>query len=148
MIFVLPLQRIAATFVGGKLYKYTSSFYASKTNSCSDSFAEINVAVKDDMPIQIENPYVKEKRQCILCKLGIEPDYKNVRLLSQFQSRYTGRIYGRHITGLCKHKQMKIEQEIAKAQHAGLMGFSTKEPEYVKDPQLFDPNHPFRPHKY
>jgi len=51
--------------------------------------------------------------------LDIEPDYKNVRLLSQFQSRYTGRIYGRHITGLCKHKQMKLEQEIAKAQSAG-----------------------------
>jgi len=51
--------------------------------------------------------------------LDIEPDYKNVRLLSQFQSRYTGRIYGRHITGLCKHKQMRLEQEIAKAQSAG-----------------------------
>jgi len=69
--------------------------------------------------VTIENPYVKEKQQCILCRLGIEPDYKNVRLLSQFQSQYTGRIYGRHITGLCKHKQMRLEQEIAKAQSSG-----------------------------
>lgn len=69
--------------------------------------------------IKIENPYIKEKRQCILCRLGIEPDYKNVRLLSQFQSRYTGRVYGRHITGLCKHKQMRLEQEITKAQSSG-----------------------------
>ncbi|KYQ55386.1 28S ribosomal protein S18c, mitochondrial, partial [Trachymyrmex zeteki] len=99
-------------------------------------------------PIQIRNPYVKEKQECILCRLGIEPDYKNVRLLSQFQSRYTGRIYGRHITGLCKHKQMRLEQEITKAQSAGLMGHWTKELEYVKDPKLFDPNHPFRSHKY
>ncbi|KYM83755.1 hypothetical protein ALC53_05802 [Atta colombica] len=29
-----------------------------------------------------------------------------------------------------------------------LMGYWTKEPEYVKDPKLFDPNRPFRPHKY
>ncbi|KYN41666.1 hypothetical protein ALC56_03927 [Trachymyrmex septentrionalis] len=43
---------------------------------------------------------------------------------------------------------MRLEQEIAKAQSAGLMGYWTKEPEYVKDPKLFDPNHPFRPHKY
>lgn len=71
-------------------------------------------------PIDIKNPYVKEKQQCILCKLGIEPDYKNVRLLSQFQSPYTGRIYGKHITGLCKHKQMRLEQEILKAQSAGV----------------------------
>jgi len=67
----------------------------------------------------MENVYVKEKRQCILCKLNIEPDYKNVRFLSQFQSRYTGRIYERHITGLCKHKQTRVEEEIRKAQHAG-----------------------------
>jgi len=68
----------------------------------------------------MENVYVKEKRQCILCRLNIEPDYKNVRFLSQFQSRHTGRIYGRHITGLCKHKQIRVEQEILKAQNAGL----------------------------
>jgi len=67
---------------------------------------------------------VKEKQKCILCRLNIEPDYKNVRLLSQFQSRYTGRIYGKHITGLCKHKQMRLEQEIAKAQNAGIYKYT------------------------
>lgn len=71
-------------------------------------------------PIQLENPYVREKRQCILCRLNIEPDYKNVRLLSQFQSRYTGKIYEKHITGLCEHKQKRVEQEIRKAQIAGV----------------------------
>lgn len=68
----------------------------------------------------MDNPFEKERKICLLCKHNIEPDYKNVRMLSQFQSRFTGRIYGRHITGLCKHKQERVEQEIHKAQHAGL----------------------------
>ncbi|XP_011702980.1 PREDICTED: 28S ribosomal protein S18c, mitochondrial [Wasmannia auropunctata] len=145
MISVFASQRIAMTLVSGKFYK---SCFRTIYKSSSDKSVKIEAVMENDMPIQIENPYVKEKQQCVLCKLKIEPDYKNVRLLSQFQSRYTGRIYGRHITGLCKHKQMRLEQEIAKAQSAGLMGLWTKEPEYVKDPKLFDPNHPFRPHKY
>lgn len=70
-------------------------------------------------PTLSDNPYKKERRLCILCKLNIEPDYKNVRLLSQFQSSYTGRIYGKHITGLCDHKQKRMEEEILKAQNAG-----------------------------
>lgn len=95
-----------------------------------------------------KNPYEREKIICVLCKLGIHPDYKNVRLLSQFQSSYTGRIYGRHITGLCKHKQELVENEIVKAQNCGLMAVYHKKPEYLQDPKLFDPDHPFRPHKY
>lgn len=100
------------------------------------------------MPISIENPYKKKQQLCILCKLNIEPDYKNVRLLSQFQSRHTGRIYEKHITGLCEYKQKKVEQEIIKAQHAGLMGYMTKELKFCHDPMLFDPNFPFKAHKY
>ncbi|XP_015174115.1 PREDICTED: 28S ribosomal protein S18c, mitochondrial [Polistes dominula] len=103
---------------------------------------------KEDMPDLRENPYKKEKQQCLLCKLNIEPNYKNVRLLSQFQSRYTGRIYGKHITGLCTNKQQKVETEILKAQNAGLMGYFTKDPRYVNDPPLFNPDRPLRPHKY
>ncbi|KAF7409829.1 hypothetical protein HZH68_004210 [Vespula germanica] len=103
---------------------------------------------EEDMPDLDTNPYMKEKQQCLLCRLNIQPDFKNVRLLSQFQSRYTGRIYGRHITGLCKSKQEKVEKEILKAQNAGLMGYFTKNPRYVNDPPLFDPNRPLRPHKY
>ena len=70
-------------------------------------------------PVNIENPFVKEKTKCILCKYNIEPDYKNIRLLSQFQSRFTGRIYPRNITGLCKTRQEQVENEIMKAQQAG-----------------------------
>ncbi|KAF7404888.1 hypothetical protein HZH66_003794 [Vespula vulgaris] len=103
---------------------------------------------EEDMPDLDTNPYKKEKQQCLLCRLNIQPDFKNVRLLSQFQSRYTGRIYGRHITGLCKNKQEKVEREILKAQNAGLMGYFTKDLRYINDPPLFDPNRPLRPHKY
>ncbi|XP_043479502.1 28S ribosomal protein S18c, mitochondrial [Leptopilina heterotoma] len=103
----------------------------------------------DDFPIELdENPYQKDKIQCILCKHSIEPDYKNVRLLSQFQSRYTGRIYGRHITGLCAKRQKQVENEIAKAQSMGLMPYTMKLIDYVNDPQLFDPDHPTRPHSH
>ncbi|POI25110.1 hypothetical protein CIB84_011139, partial [Bambusicola thoracicus] len=64
-------------------------------------------AAESDMPIEMENPYKEPPKRCILC--GINVDYKNVqvsalkmyvhvKLLSQFVSPYTGRIYGRHIT--------------------------------------------------
>ncbi|KAK2586177.1 hypothetical protein KPH14_001443 [Odynerus spinipes] len=107
-----------------------------------------NSLIDKDTPNITINPYTKEKQKCILCKLKIEPDYKNVRLLSQFQSRYTGRIYGKHITGLCKYQQMRVESEILKAQNAGLMGYFTKDPKYVNDPPLFDPSRPVKPHNY
>lgn len=80
--------------------------------------------------------------------MSITPNYKNVRLLSQFQSPHTGRIYGRHITGLCKSKQEQVEKEIMKAQVAGFMPYYLKSPEFLADPKLFDPERPLRPHKY
>lgn len=96
----------------------------------------------------MQNPFEKEKQQCILCKMDITPNYKNVRLLSQFQSRYTGRIYGRHITGLCKAKQEVVEKEIKKAQTAALMPGYHKDLQFLNDPPLFNPERPIRPHKY
>ncbi len=80
--------------------------------------------------------------------MDIHPDYKNVRLLSQFQSPYTGRIYGRHITGLCKAKQEVVEKEIIKSQSSGFMGTYHKSMDFINDPRLFDPERPIRPHKY
>lgn len=65
------------------------------------------------------NPFQREKQKCILCQMNIRPDWKNIRLLSQFQSPFTGRIYGRHITGLCIKKQTEVAKEIYKAQNAG-----------------------------
>ncbi|KAI8422909.1 hypothetical protein MSG28_014021 [Choristoneura fumiferana] len=102
----------------------------------------------DDAPVEIENPYKKETRQCILCKLNITPNYKNVRLLSQFQSPYTGKIYGRHITGLCKTKQALVEAEIKKAQNCAYMPYFYKDKIFLKDPKLFDPESPIRSHRF
>lgn len=112
------------------------------------SSTEAGSTAHNDEPIEMENPFEREKIKCILCKHGIEPDYKNVRMLSQFQSPHTGRIYGRHITGLCKSQQQKVEAEILKAQHLGFMGYYHKDVRFIKDPKLFDPERPIRPHKY
>lgn len=101
-----------------------------------------------DEPIDIPNPFEKERRICILCKHNIVPDYKNVKLLSQFQSPYTGRIYGRHITGLCKQKQEQVEKAIIRAQNCAMMPTYHKEMDFMQDPRLFDPEKPIRPHKY
>ncbi|KAI5641063.1 ribosomal protein s18 domain-containing protein [Phthorimaea operculella] len=102
----------------------------------------------NDAPVEINNPFQKEKRECILCKLKLTPDYKNYRLLSQFQSPYTGRIYGRHITGLCKQKQALVEAEIKKAQNCGYMPYFYKDKAFLKDPKLFDPENPIRSHRF
>ncbi|KAM4673152.1 small ribosomal subunit protein bS18m isoform 2-T2 [Amazona ochrocephala] len=69
---------------------------------------------QSDQPIQMENPYKEPPNRCVLC--GINVDYKNVQLLSQFVSPHTGRIYGRHITGLCNKKQKEITKAIKRAQ--------------------------------
>lgn len=101
-----------------------------------------------DEPIDIPNPFEKDPQQCILCKHDITPHYKNVKLLSQFQSPYTGRIYGRHITGLCKQKQEDVEKAILRAQYCLLMPGYHKDLDFLHDPKLFDPEKPVRPHKY
>ncbi|XP_022199667.1 28S ribosomal protein S18c, mitochondrial [Nilaparvata lugens] len=118
------------------------SFKTAQALQCSRT--EVNL----DLPVEIENPFQKDKRQCILCKMNIIPNYKNVKLLSQFVSPYTGYVYGRHITGLCRKKQELVEREIKKSQSAGLMAIALKELVFMRDPKLFDPDRPFRPHKY
>lgn len=96
----------------------------------------------------MKNPYKREDRVCLLCKLNITPDYKNARLLSQFQSSYTGRIYGRHITGLCEKKQKDVEKAIKRSQACGFMPTYHKALEFIADPKLYDPEKPIRPHPY
>ena len=44
---------------------------------------------------------------------------QNVRLLSQFVSPYTGRIYGRAVTGLCIPMQKQVAKAIKRSQKAG-----------------------------
>lgn len=118
------------------------------THSAANENPIFNQDSMKDMPIEMENPFIKDKPQCILCKYDIQPSFKNVRLLSQFVSKYTGKIFGRHITGLCAHKHKAVETEIFKARKAGLMAYYLKEPKYLADPSLYNELNPLRPHKY
>ncbi|XP_069140142.1 small ribosomal subunit protein bS18m-like isoform X2 [Argopecten irradians] len=92
-----------------------------------------------DHPTEMKfDPYEPEQRKCILCKTNVPVDYKNVRLLSQFVSPYTGRIFGRHQTGLCDHMQKKVANSINRAQNAGFMPKMYKDRAFVHDPKLYD----------
>ncbi|XP_020844005.1 small ribosomal subunit protein bS18m [Phascolarctos cinereus] len=92
------------------------------------------VATNEDLPVTMENPYKEPNQKCILC--GKPVDYKNVQLLSQFVSPFTGCIYGRHITGLCGKKQKEITKAIKRAQIMGFMPVTYKDPAYLKDPKI------------
>ncbi|XP_043915232.1 28S ribosomal protein S18c, mitochondrial isoform X2 [Protopterus annectens] len=98
-----------------------------------------NTAAKD-MPDLTENPYKEPPVRCILCDTHI--DYKNIQLLSQFVSPYSGRIYGRRITGLCEKKQREISKAIKKAQQLGFMPVTLKDPLFIKDPNICNIRHP------
>lgn len=122
--------------------------FAANSNLNYSNTTQDDASAKADEPIDIKNPYKRENRQCLLCKLNITPDYKNPRLLSQFQSMYTGRIYGRHITGLCRTKQQQVEKAIKQSQACGFMPIYHKAPEFFTDPKLYDPEKPIRSHPY
>ncbi|XP_005999428.1 28S ribosomal protein S18c, mitochondrial [Latimeria chalumnae] len=100
------------------------------------STQHVEVSSKDDLPQQMENPYKEPPKKCILC--GIAVDYKNVQLLSQFVSPYTGRVYGKHITGLCGKKQREISKAIKRAHTMGFMPVTLKDPAFLKDPNICD----------
>uniref|UniRef100_A0A8C3WLV9 Small ribosomal subunit protein bS18m n=1 Tax=Catagonus wagneri TaxID=51154 RepID=A0A8C3WLV9_9CETA len=91
-------------------------------------------ASNEDLPVPMENPYKEPLKKCILCEKRV--DYKNVQLLSQFISPFTGCIYGRHITGLCGKKQKEITKAIKRAQILGFMPVTYKDPAYLKDPKV------------
>ncbi|OCT56446.1 28S ribosomal protein S18c, mitochondrial [Xenopus laevis] len=93
--------------------------------------------VHDDMPQQMENPYKEPPKKCILC--GVTVDYKNTQLLSQFISPHTGRIYGRHITGLCGRKQRAVSKAIKRAHIMGFMPITYKDPAFLQDPKICEP---------
>ncbi|XP_062458788.1 small ribosomal subunit protein bS18m [Pezoporus occidentalis] len=95
---------------------------------------------QSDQPIQMENPYKEPPKRCVLC--GINVDYKNVQLLSQFVSPHTGRIYGRHITGLCNKKQKEITKAIKRAQVIGFMPVMFKNPAFLTDPKICNIKYP------
>ncbi|XP_068089627.1 small ribosomal subunit protein bS18m [Hyperolius riggenbachi] len=88
----------------------------------------------DDKPVELENPFKQPPKKCILCDVTV--DFKNVQLLSQFVSPHTGRIYGRHITGLCGRKQRAIAKAIKRAHIMGFMPIAYKDPAFINDPKI------------
>nr|CAG4635238.1 EOG090X0N7H [Alona affinis] len=105
--------------------------------------------VDPDMPVDgLTNPYQQDRRCCVLCKYKVKVDYKNTRLLSQFMSPFTGKVYERNITGLCKTQQEIVEAEIKRSQSSGYLAIMLKKVEYLRDPKLYDPNRPIRPHRF
>uniref|UniRef100_A0A1A7Y561 Small ribosomal subunit protein bS18m n=1 Tax=Iconisemion striatum TaxID=60296 RepID=A0A1A7Y561_9TELE len=89
---------------------------------------------KDHMVMQMENPYKEPQKGCVLCNVTV--DFKNIQLLSQFISPHTGRIYGRHITGLCGRKQKEVSKAIKKSHALGFMSVTHKHPQFMKDPNI------------
>ncbi|KAM9801244.1 small ribosomal subunit protein bS18m [Neosynchiropus ocellatus] len=92
------------------------------------------VAREPTLLVQMENPYTEPERRCVLCHVTV--DFKNTQLLSQFISPHTGRIYGRHVTGLCGRKQKEVSKAIKKAHSMGFMSVTHKHPQLMKDPNV------------
>ncbi|XP_029371380.1 small ribosomal subunit protein bS18m [Echeneis naucrates] len=97
------------------------------------------VRQSDDTLVKMDNPYREPQKGCLLC--SIQVDYKNVQLLSQFVSPHTGRIYGRHITGLCGRKQKEVSKAIKRAHAMGFMSVTHKHPQFMRDPNVCGVKH-------
>ncbi|KAI1727585.1 ribosomal protein s18 domain-containing protein [Ditylenchus destructor] len=105
--------------------------------------------VCEDDPVDLGyNPFEKDARQCVLCRHKVKLDYKNSRLLQQFVSNFSGRVYERHLSGLCEAQHQKVCRIIALSRKAGYMPILVKDPKYMRDPRLFDPMKPLKPHSY
>merc|ERR1719231_1093347 len=68
--------------------------------------------------------------------IDVKLNFKNSRLLSQFCSPYSGRIYGRHITGLCIPMQEQLSNLIHISRQFGFMPKHMKNPNFLNDPVL------------
>ncbi|XP_077352908.1 small ribosomal subunit protein bS18m [Festucalex cinctus] len=95
--------------------------------------------VKHHQLVKMDNPYKEPPKGCVLCNVTV--DFKNIQLLSQFISPHTGRIYGRHITGLCGRKQREVTKSIKKAQAMGFMSVTHKHPVLMRDPNICSIKH-------
>ena len=124
-----------------KIPKSLETDYGGHTNAYSpDYVSSMFLKVEGDMPVSdMTDPFTRDPKKCFLCKHNIQLDHKNVRLLSQFVSPYTGRIYGRAITGLCIEKQKQVARYIKRARVTGYMPSIIKDPKYFSDPAPYDP---------
>ena len=71
-------------------------------------------------------PFLDSAAQCLYCPSTFTARctsnvccVQNTRLLSQFVSPYTGRIYGRQITGLCLFMQRRVARLIKRSRFFG-----------------------------
>ncbi|XP_042324937.1 28S ribosomal protein S18c, mitochondrial isoform X2 [Sceloporus undulatus] len=110
--------RLWCVFAGRRKNLCASGAVASRRRECSSQSQQ--VPSEADMPVAMENPYKEPPKKCILC--GTTLDYKNVQLLSQFISPYTGKILGRHITGF--------------------MSVTYKDPTFLSDPKICNIKYP------
>ncbi|OAF71863.1 28S ribosomal protein S18-1, mitochondrial [Intoshia linei] len=84
--------------------------------------------------------YKQCSKKCIICKHNIQLNYKNIRLLSQFVSPYTGKFLKRDITGLCIYMEKHISGLIQQARRFGLMSVIVHDVKYLNNPKLFNYN--------
>ncbi|KAM9793967.1 28S ribosomal protein S18c, mitochondrial isoform X2 [Syngnathus typhle] len=128
---MLPLKR--TYFLFGVFSRLRN---ASKAAACTGRpvSSDGQDQVKDHPFVRMNNPYKEPHKGCVLCDVTV--DFKNIQLLSQFISPHTGRIYGRHITGLCGRKQKEISKAIKKAHSMGFMSVTHKHPELMRDPNI------------
>ncbi|XP_054468905.1 28S ribosomal protein S18c, mitochondrial isoform X1 [Anoplopoma fimbria] len=96
--------------------------------------AASHVQQREEALVKMENPFKEPEKGCLLCSVTV--DFKNTQLLSQFISPHTGRIYGRHITGLCGRKQKEVSKAIKKAHSMGFMSVTHKHPQFMRDPNI------------
>ncbi|XP_026210487.1 28S ribosomal protein S18c, mitochondrial [Anabas testudineus] len=128
MLALRGLQRLKSVFS-----QHRNTSLRSLTNASNV------VQQKDDAIVKMDNPYKEPQKRCLLCSVTV--DYKNIQLLSQFISPHTGRIYGRHITGLCGKKQKEVSKAIKKAHSLGFMSVTHKHPQFMKDPNICGVRH-------
>lgn len=66
---------------------------ASPSSSVEMALGHYTVEDDDGVVQMRKDPYCKPARQCFLCAKKIQLDYKNARLLQQFVSTFSGRVY-------------------------------------------------------
>ncbi|XP_062991432.1 small ribosomal subunit protein bS18m [Elgaria multicarinata webbii] len=130
--------RLGYILAGVRKVACASGAVTSWRRECSSHNEE--ASSKANMLLPMENPYKEPPKRCVLC--GLTVDYKNVQLLSQFISPYTGQIHGRHITGLCEKKQQEIAKAIRRARKIGFMSVTYKDPTFLSDPKICNINYP------
>ena len=90
--------------------QHPSSQFSKLEEDIQMSVAEESAA---DLPQEMADPYAAPPQMCVLCPRRYsaghapQPSYLNPKLLSQFTSPHTGKLYDKHITGLCSKMQDK-----------------------------------------